>query len=94
MPSIQTAQAEATARGLALDATQAAQSALSDEARAATATAFAPYIANLPRYGVDPEAGRPGWIHPPATLEVDGYMEYDYVNQFLATVAQDFRGLL
>jgi hypothetical protein len=88
--AVETARAEADARGQALAATQAAQAALSDEARAATATAFAPYIADLPRYGVDPEGGRPGWIHPPVTLEVDGYMEYDYVNQFLATVAQDF----
>jgi hypothetical protein len=88
--AIETAQAEATAFNQSLDATQAAQSALSDEARAATATAFAPYIANLPRYGVDPEKGRPGWIHPPVTLEIDGYMQYDYVNQFIGTVAKDF----
>jgi hypothetical protein len=87
---IETAQAEATARSQALNATQAAQALISEEARAATATAFAPYIADLPKYGVDPSQGRPGWIHPPVTLEVDGYMSYDYVNNFLATVAQDF----
>ena len=87
---IETAQAEATARGQAMDATMAAQSALDDAARAATATAFAPFIADLPKYGVDPSEGRPGWIHPSVTLEVDGYMSYDYVNNFLATVAQDF----
>lgn len=88
--AIETAQADADARSQALDATQAAQAAISDEARAATATAFAPFIADLPKYGVDPEQGRPGWIHPPVTLEVDGYMQYDYVNQFIATVARDF----
>lgn len=87
---IETAQAEATARSQALDVTQAAQSALNDEERAATATAFAPFVADLPKYGVDPSEGRPGWIHPPVTLEVDGYMSYDYVNNFIATVAQDF----
>lgn len=87
---VETAQAEATARSQALDATQAAQAALGDEARAATATAFAPFVADLPKYGVDPSKGRPGWIHPPVTLEVDGYMSYDYVNNFIATVAQDF----
>lgn len=87
---IETAQAQATARNQALDATQAAQSALDDASRAATATAFAPFVAELPKYGVDPSEGRPGWIHPPVTLEVDGYMSYDYVNNFLATVAQDF----
>ena len=87
---VETAQAEATARSQAIDATQAAQNALGEEARAATATAFAPFVAELPKYEVDPSQGRPGWIHPPVTLEVDGYMSYDYVNQFLATVAQDF----
>ena len=87
---VETAQAQATAQSQALDATQAAQAALDDEARAATATAFAPFVADLPKYGVDPSEGRPGWIHPSVTLEVDGYMSYDYVNNFLATVAQDF----
>lgn len=87
---VETAQAEATVRSQALDATQVAQSALNDGALAATATAFAPFIAELPKYGVDPSKGRPGWIHPSVTLEVDGYMSYDYVNNFLATVAQDF----
>lgn len=87
---IETAQAEATAQSQFLDATQAAQDALSEEARAATATAFAPYIANLPLYRVDPSKGRPGWIHPPVTLEIDGFLQYDYLNQFIATVARDF----
>jgi len=88
--AVETAQAEATVRSQALNAAQATQAALSDEARAATATAFAPFVASLTRYDVDPEKGHPGWIHPPVTLEVDGYMSYDYVNNFLATVAQDF----
>jgi hypothetical protein len=88
--SVETAQAEATAFYQSLDATQAAQSALSDEARAATATAFSPFIAELPKYGVDPEKGHPGWIHPPVTLEIEGFMQYDYVNQFIGVVARDF----
>jgi len=71
---IETAQAQATAESQAGEATQAAQEALSDEARAA----------------VDPSQGRPGWIHPPVTLEIDGYLQYDYLNQFVATVARDF----
>jgi len=87
---VETAQAEATARSQSSEATQAAQEALSDEARAATATAFAPFAADLPKYGVDPSQGRPGWIHPPVTLEIDGYLQYDYLNQFVATVARDF----
>jgi hypothetical protein len=56
----------------------------------ATATAFSPIIADLPKYGVDPAKGRPGWIHPPITIEADGYREYGYANQFLNTVAADF----
>jgi len=87
---VETAQAEATARSQSIEATQAAQDALSDQARAATATAFAPFAADLPKYGVDPSQGRPGWIHPPVTLEIDGYLQYDYLNQFVATVAKDF----
>jgi hypothetical protein len=86
----ETAQAEATAAGLSIGATQTAEASLGDEARAATATAFAPFTAELPRYGVDPAQGHPGWIHPPVTLEIDGYLQYDYLNQFIATVARDF----
>ncbi len=88
--NIQTAEAEATAVGQSLAATQAAQEAISAEAKAATASAFTPYLSELPKYGVDPERGRPGWIHPPLRLEAEGYLQYDYGNQFLGTVAQDF----
>jgi hypothetical protein len=87
---VATAQAKATSQAQSLIVTQAAQASLGEEARAATATAFAPYSANLPKYGVDSSRGRPGWIHPPITLEVDAYMSYDYGNNFIATVAQDF----
>jgi len=87
---VETAQAEATARSLSVEATQAAQDALGEAARAATATAFAPYTTKLPLYGVDPAQGRPGWIHPPVTLAIDGFLQYDFLNQFVATVADDF----
>ena len=88
--NIQTAEAQATAVGQSLAATQIAQESLSQEARAATATAFTPYLAELPKYGVDPDRGRPGWIHPPLNLEIEGHLQYDFGNQFLSTVAQDF----
>lgn len=88
--SIETAHALATAQVESFLATQAAGSVLSDEARAATASAEAPILAELSKYGVDPSAGRVGWIHPPETLEVEGFMQYDYVNYFLATLASDF----
>ncbi len=88
--AIETAHAQATALEQSVAATQAAGSVLSDEARAATATAEAPILAELPKYGVDPSAGRVGWIHPPESLEVQGFMDYDYVNYFISVLAQDF----
>lgn len=71
-------------------ATQTAQSVLSEGANAATASAEAPILAELPKYGVDPSAGRVAWIHPPESLEVQGYMDYDYVNYFISTIVSDF----
>ena len=88
--AIGTAQALATAQVESDAATQAAQGNLSVEAQAATATAIAPILAELPQYGVDPSAGKMGWIHPPVSLEVQGYMNFDYVNHFISVLAQDF----
>ncbi len=88
--AVETAQAIATANGQAVAVTQSAQNALSVEDQSATATAEAPILAALPKYGVDPKAGHVAWIHPPATVETSGYMSYDYVNNFIATVAKDF----
>jgi hypothetical protein len=88
--AVETAQAAATASGQSALATQAALGALGQEANAATESAAAPILAELPKYGVDPKAGRVGWIHPPVTLDVSGYMSYDYVNHFIGTVAKDF----
>jgi hypothetical protein len=88
--SVATAHALATEQELSIAATQAAGITLSDEAKAATASAEAPILAELPKYDVDPSAGRVGWIHPPETLEVEGFMQYDYVNYFISTLASDF----
>ncbi|NWG08469.1 MAG: hypothetical protein HXY35_17460 [Chloroflexi bacterium] len=87
---IETAKAEATIQAQVAAATQGALDALSADAQSATATAVAPILAELPKYGVDPTRGRMGWIHPPVSLDVEGYMQYDYVNYFIATLAQDF----
>ncbi len=87
---LQAAVAEATAKAVAAEATQAAAAGISAEAAAATATAEAPIRAELPTYGIDPNNGHVGWIHPPAALSVTGYLQYDYVNQFIGTVAQNF----
>lgn len=88
--AVETAQADATAQAQSVAATQAAIGALSAEDQAATAAAAGPILAELPKYGVDPAAGRVGWIHPPVTLEVAGFMQFDYVNYFIATLASDF----
>lgn len=87
---IEIAQAEATERSRLLEATQAAREVLDAEAQEATRAAFAPIIAELPSYGVDPNQGLPAWTHPPVTVEVTGYMQYDYANQFIGTVVRDF----
>ena len=88
--NLQTAVAQATANADTVSATQAAQAGLNAEAMAATATAEAPIRAELPTYGIDPANGHVGWIHPPASLSVTGYLKYDYVNQFIGTVAENF----
>ncbi|NIM93572.1 MAG: hypothetical protein GTO18_07660 [Anaerolineales bacterium] len=87
---LKTAEAEATAESIAAEQTRTAGEALSAEARAATATAEAPILAKLPNYDLDPSEGTVGWIHPPASLVVDGYMSTDFENQFMGTIISDF----
>ena len=41
-------------------------------------------------FGVDPEQGRLGWIHPPLDINVEEYLGYSYGGEYLATVARDF----
>jgi len=90
LDALKTAKAEATAQSQSAAATQTALAALNAEDQAATATAFAPYIDELTMYGVDPERGRPGWIHPPVMLDLEGYQQFDSKNQFIFTIARDF----
>ena len=70
--------------------TQTALAALGPDALTGTAQAYAPILAELPTYGVDPASGSVAWIHPPVSLEVEGYMQFDHINHFIATIAQDF----
>jgi hypothetical protein len=81
----QTAAAQATA-----NAGGQSVAALDPDSLTGTAQAYAPILAELPRYGVDPASGRVAWVHPPVSLEVQGFMQFDYVNYFIATLAQDF----
>lgn len=88
--TLKTAEAKATADSLAAAATQSAGDVHLSEAEAATATAIAPIIDELPTYGVEPEAGEVAWIHPPLTIEVEGYQQSKFQNYFIGTVARDF----
>lgn len=88
--AIETAQAKSTEIIQAAAATQASQEDIGDESRQATQAAFEPLRSQLFKYDVDPNAGKPGWLHPPVTLELEGKNQYDYANQFLGVVAADF----
>ena len=88
--SLATAEAEATERSASIFATQTAQVSGRDEAQLATATVAAPIVAELPTYGLDPSSGHVGWIHDPLTLELSGYHEFTYGNDFMNVTAADF----
>jgi hypothetical protein len=85
-----TVAAEATARGQVAAATQAAVATQAALDQVATAAAFAPIEAELLSYGIDPAAGRLGWVHPPEQIYVEDYLGFDYANRFLETIAADF----
>ncbi|KAA3647727.1 MAG: hypothetical protein DWQ07_01720 [Chloroflexi bacterium] len=89
-PNIETVQAQQTQDAAIAQETQAALDAQNAGDVAATEQAVAPILAELPTYGVSPDEGRIAWIHPPETLEISGYLQYDYKNRFAGTVATDF----
>jgi hypothetical protein len=84
------ANATATAQAVEREVTRVAVAAATSVAQAATAEAAAPMMQEVQSYGVDPSQGSLAWVHPPITIQAEGYMEYDYANRFLATVAEDF----
>jgi hypothetical protein len=85
-----TAQAEATQQGREISATQTAQLANRDVSKLATATVAAPIIAELPFYGLDASSGKVGWLHNPLTLDVSGYQQSAYGNDFINITAKNF----
>jgi len=85
-----TAQAEATLQAQNISATQTAQLANRDVSKLATATIAAPIIAELPIYGLDASSGKVGWIHNPLTLEVSGYQQSTFGNDFMNVTAKNF----
>jgi hypothetical protein len=85
-----TAQVEATLESEKIFATQTAQLADRDETKLATATIAAPIVAELPTYGLDASSGKVGWIHDPLSLEISGYQQFAYGNDFMNVTAKDF----
>jgi hypothetical protein len=92
------AEIEATAQaGLALPAASetppaapSTQEASAEVELGPTQTALVPIRGELSLYGVDPEQGELGWIHPPLRLEVDEYRGTKFETEFPLTVAYDF----
>jgi hypothetical protein len=85
-----TAVAKATALSAEIYTTQTARAALNSESRLATATAIAPVVAELPRYGVDASQGQVAWIHNPVTIDLNGYQQSGYANDYPQVTARDF----
>ena len=85
-----TAVVKATEQAVGIYATQTARAALNEPSRLATSTAIAPVVAELPRYGVDPASGYVAWIHNPVTIDLDGYQQTGYANDYPLITAADF----
>ena len=60
------------------------------DAIASTAESLTPIQKELASLGLDPQEGTLGWTHEPVTVAVEGYLQFDYANKNLATVAEDF----
>ncbi len=85
-----TAVAKATEKSQAIYATQTARAALNEPARLATTTAMAPVVAELPRYNVDPASGYTAWIHQPAVIDLNGFSQTGFANDYPQITAKDF----
>ncbi len=85
-----TAQAEATEKSQLIQATQTAVALSQDDSQLANATEAAPVVAELPRYGIDPEGGSLGFVHNPIDITVEGYRQFGFANDYMQTIARDF----
>jgi hypothetical protein len=85
-----TAVAKATEKSVQIYATQTARAALNEPARLATVTAMAPVVAELPRYGVDPADGYVAWLHQPAVIDLSGFGQTGFANDYPQITAADF----
>jgi hypothetical protein len=85
-----TAIAKATAESQDIYATETARASLNDASKMATATVIAPAVAELPRYGIDPGQGFVAWVHNPVTIDLNGYQQSGYANDYPQITAKDF----
>lgn len=88
--AVQTAQAEATQRSASISLTQTVIAAAQSEQQAAQNVAAGPILAEIPFYGLDPDNGQFGWAHDPVSLEIDGYQQSAYANDYMHIPAGDF----
>jgi hypothetical protein len=88
--AVKTAQAEATQQSEKISVTQTAIAASQSEVQAAQNVAAAPVKAEIPMYGLEPENGQFGWAHDPVTLEVEGYQQSAFANDYMHIPASDF----
>ncbi|HVM70762.1 MAG TPA: hypothetical protein VMT91_03310 [Anaerolineales bacterium] len=56
----------------------------------ATSTAIVPVLEELPTYGVGPLQGDVAWLHKPVTINLNGYQQFGYANDYPQTTARDF----
>ncbi len=80
----------ALANTTAIAQTTTAQAVLDNAAYQATTTAILPVLEELPRYGVGPLQGDVAWLHRPVTINLNGYQQFGYANDFPQITAKDF----
>jgi hypothetical protein len=80
----------ALANTTAIAQTTTAQAVLDNAAYQATATAILPVLEELPRYGVGALQGDVAWLHRPISINLNGYQQYGYANDFPEITAKDF----
>ncbi len=85
-----TAIAKATAQSADIYATETARASLNSASKLATATVIAPAVAELPRYDIDPGQGYVAWVHKPVTIDLNGYQQSGFANDYQQVTAKDF----
>ena len=87
---LSTAVAKATSQSADIYATETARGSLNSASNLATATVIAPVVAELPRYNIDPGRGYVAWVHKPVTIDLNGYQQSGYANDYSQVTAKNF----